>query len=705
MSVTTIKRTLAGREFVLETGRLAGQAHGAVTCRYGETLCLVAAVSAKPREGIDFFPLTVDYREMTYAAGKFPGGFFKREGRPTTKEILTARAIDRPMRPLFPEHYKDDVAISAIAMASDKQNDPDLCAINGASAALMLSPIPFDTTVGAVRVGRIDGQFVLNPTIQQLDQSELDLLLVCSAEAPVMIEVRSKEIPEAAMLEALQFGFKGCQEVIAAINELVKKAGKPKQAAPPAPAPHPLLKTIESKYYDAFKKANFVKGKMERREAMKAVKEKAREELAKAHGDQPGWDKGLGDVWSALESRAIRETIIQEERRIDGRKLNELRPITCEVGVLPRVHGSAIFNRGETQALCILTLGTTLDEQKIDGLREEFFKRFMLHYNFPAFSVGETWPNRGPKRREIGHGDLAERSLEPVIPGAEKFPYTVRVVSEIMGSNGSTSMASVCGGTLALMDAGVPIKDPVAGISIGLIKEGKEAKLLTDIVGEEDHHGDMDFKITGTQHGITGIQLDIKTGGLAMDLIPKAFAMAREARISILKTMLATLDRPRASLSTHAPKLVQVMINPEKIGKIVGPGGKTIRELQEKTGCEIDIHDSGRVTIFSKTGGDIAQARAWVEGLSAAPKIGQVYPGRVTGIKDFGAFIEFLPGQEGLCHISEIAGGYVEKVADHLKMGDEVRVKVLAVEDNGKIRLSIKAAQADAPAGEAKAAR
>ncbi len=702
MPPTSVKKTIAGRELVIETGRLAAQAHGAVTVRYGDTVCLVAAVSAKPRAGIDFFPLTVDYREMTYAAGKFPGGFFKREGRPTTKEILTARAIDRPLRPLFPEHYKDDVAVSAIAMSSDRLNDPDLCAINGASAALALSPIPMDNPIGAVRVGRVDGKLAVNPTIPQMDQSDLDLLLVCTSEAPVMIEVRAKEAPEATVLEAITLGFKACQEIIGMIRDLQKKAGKPKQAAPPPPAEHPLKKEIVKRYYDAWQKANFVAGKAERRAAMKAIKEKAQEELKKEFGSQPDWDKGLGEVWEHLETKAIREAIVKEGKRIDGRGLTDLRPISCEVGVLPRVHGSAIFSRGETQALCTLTLGTTLDEQKIDGLRDESFKRFMLHYNFPAWSVGETWPNRGPKRREIGHGDLAERSLEPVVPSAEQFPYTVRVVSEIMSSNGSTSMASVCGGTLAMMDAGVPIKDPVAGISVGLVKEGKEHKLLTDILGEEDHHGDMDFKVSGTQHGITGVQLDIKIDGIALDLLPKILTQARDARILILRTMLATLDRPRAALSTHAPKLVQVMINPSKIGKIVGPGGKTIRELQEKTGCEIDIHDSGRVTIFSKTGGDIGQARAWVEGLSAVPEVGRIYPGRVTGIKDFGAFIEFLPGQEGLCHISEIAHGYVEKVTDHLKMGDEVKVKVLAVDDSGKIRLSIKAAT---PPNEAQAAK
>ncbi len=702
MPATTIKRTFAGRELSFETGRLGEQAHGAVLARYGETVVMVAAVSAKPRAGIDFFPLTVDYREMTYAAGKFPGGFFKREGRPTTKEILTCRAIDRPIRPLFPEHYKDDVAISAIAMASDRQNDPDLCAINGASAALAISQIPFDNVVGAVRVGKVDGKLTINPTIQQMDLSDLDLLLVCTAEAPVMIEVKAKEAPESVVAEAIRLGFDACQEIISMIRELQKKAGKPKQAAPGAPAEHPLKKTIVSRYYDAFAKGCFVKGKKERRAAMKEVKDRAAVELQKEFGSQPGWDTGLGEVWEHLETKAIRDSILKDEKRIDGRGLGDLRQISCEVGVLPRVHGSAIFNRGETQALCILTLGTTLDEQKIDGLREEFFKRFMLHYNFPAWSVGETWPNRGPKRREIGHGDLAERSLEPVVPGAEQFPYTVRVVSEIMSSNGSTSMASVCGGTLAMMDAGVPIKDPVAGISIGLVKEGKECKLLTDILGEEDHHGDMDFKVSGTQHGITGVQLDIKIAGLPLELIPKILNQARDARIQILKTMLSTLPRPRATMSAHAPKLVQVMINPSKIGKVVGPGGKMIRELQEKTGCEIDIHDSGRVTIFSKTGGDIAQARAWIEGLTSSPEVGRIYPGRVTGIKDFGAFIEFMPGQEGLCHISEIAGGYVERVSDHLKMGDSVNVKVLLVEDTGKVKLSIKAAQ---PPSEAKNAQ
>ena len=689
---TSVKKTLAGRELVIETGRLAHQAHGAVTVRYGDTLCLVAVTTGKPREGIDFFPLTVDYREMTYAAGKFPGGFFKREGRPTTKEILTARAIDRPLRPLFPEHYKDDVAIYAIAMASDRQNDPDLCAINGASAALALSPMPFDNVVGAVRVGRVDGKLAINPTIQEMDVSDLNLLLVCTAEAPVMIEVEAKEAPEALVVEAIQLGFKACQEIIGMIRELQKKAGKPKQDAPGAPAEHPLKKTIVTRYYDAFKKGCFVKGMKERRSAMKEVKEKAAAELQKEFGSQPDWDKGLGEVWEHLETKAIRETILKEEKRIDGRGLAELRPISCEVGVLPRVHGSAIFNRGETQALSIVTLGSTLDEQKIDGLRDEYYKRFILHYNFPAWSVGETWPNRGPKRREIGHGDLAERSLETVVPSPEQFPYTVRIVSEIMSSNGSTSMASVCSGTLAMMDAGIPIKDPVAGISVGLIKEGKENKLLLDILGEEDHHGDMDFKVSGTQHGITGVQLDIKISSLPLELIPKVFELARSGRMSILKTMLSTLPRPRTALSVHAPRLVQLMINPSKIGKVVGPGGKMIRELQEKTGCEVDIHDSGRVTIVSKPGGDIEKAKAWIEGITANPEVGRIYPGVVTSIKDFGVFVEFLPGQEGLCHISEIASGYVERVGDHLKMGSEVRVKVLAVEAMGKVRLSIKAA-------------
>lgn len=700
MAPICIRKTLGGRELAIETGRLAQQAHGAVTVRYGDTVCLVAAVSAKPREGIDFFPLTVDYREMAYAAGKFPGGFFKREGRPTSKEILTARAIDRPLRPLFPEHYKDDVAIYAVAMSSDKLNDPDLCAMNGASAALAISPIPLDNPTGNVRVGRIGGQFVLNPTIPQLAESDLDLLLTCTAEAPVMIEVRAKEVPEAAVAEAIQFGFKACQEIIAMIRELQAKAGKPKTAVPPPPAEHPLAATLASRYGEAYRKACFHIVKAERRAAMRAIRERALAELAKEFGGQAGqagWDRGLGDVWDKLETSAIRTAILKEGRRIDGRGLSDLRPLSSEVGVLPRVHGSAIFNRGETQALSTLTLGTSFDEQKIDGLRDEYYKRFLLHYNFPAYSTGETWPNRGPKRREIGHGDLAERSLEAIIPPPEKFPYTMRIVSEIMSSNGSTSMASVCSGTLALMDAGVPIKDPVAGISIGLVKEGNETKLLVDILGEEDHHGDMDFKVSGTQHGITGVQLDLKIPGIPMALIPQILSQAREARMKILRSMLATLDRPRATLSAHAPKLVQIMIPPEKIGKLVGPGGRTIRELQERTKCEIDVEDSGRVSISSKSGGDVQEARAYVEGLTAMPEVGRVYAGRVTGIKDFGAFVEFLPGQEGLCHISEIADGYVEKVMDHLKMGDSVRVKVLNVEDSGKIRLSIKAAQQGEP--------
>ena len=682
----------------METGVLAKQAAGCVVVRYGDTTVLVAAATGAPRAGIDFFPLTCDYRERAAAAGKFPGGFLKREGRPTMKETLTSRLMDRPIRPLFPDGFYDEVQIQASVLSSDKQNDGDVLAMNGASAALCVSQLPFRGPLGSVRLGHVGGVFVPFPTQDQLEESDLDLVISGSETAVLMIEGFAREMPEERMLEAIAEAHRIVRELCAMQHELVRQAGKPKKDYVLADYSQ-LRNRLTDGYLAALKGAKGLQGKQERAEAVKVVKERAKAEVCPSEpspgraGDAGGVsDADFSHVWHGLEERAVRELILAGTRP-DGRGYTTLRPIACEVDLLPRVHGSAMFQRGETQALITIVLGTGKDEQRVDGLIDEYSKKFMLDYYFPSFSVGEVRPIRGPGRREIGHGALAERSVKPVLPDPDQFPYTIRVISDILESNGSSSMASVCGATLGLMAAGVPISNPVAGISVGLVKQSEhEWKLLTDIIGDEDHYGDMDFKIAGTPTGITGIQLDLKIDGISPAIIEATLKQSREARLEILRSMLSAIRRPRQEISSWAPRLLRTQINPEKIGLLIGPGGKTIRAIQESTGASIEVQDDGTVTVASHDAEGAMAAMAKVEALTASIQVGRIYEGRVTSIKDFGAFVELVPGKDGLCHISELSDEYVSSVGDVCRVGDIMRVKVIAVDDQDRVKLSRKVA-------------
>ena len=687
-----VERTIGDQILSMETGHLAKQAAGSVLVQYGETVVLVAAATGAPRAGIDFFPLTCDYRERAAAAGKFPGGFLKREGRPTMKETLTSRLIDRPIRPLFPVGFYDEVQVQASVLASDRQTDGDVLAMNGASAALCISELPFQGPIGSVRLAQIDGAFVPFPTQDQLEESDLDLIVSGSEDSVLMIEGFAREMPEDRMLEAID----ECQRIIRELclmqKELAEKGGKPKKEYE-IPDYQPLQQRIYGAYLAEMKQAKAIEGKLERNEASKKLKERAKAEVI-PDPDAEGavCEAHFSHVWHDLEEKAVRELIL-EGRRPDGRDSKSLRPINCEVDLLPRVHGSALFQRGETQALITITLGTGKDEQRVDGLFDEYSKKFMLDYYFPSFSVGEVRPIRGPGRREIGHGALAERSVKPVVPSPEKFPYTIRVISDILESNGSSSMASVCGATLGLMAAGVPITNPVAGISVGLVKEADDRwTLLTDIIGDEDHYGDMDFKIAGSQVGITGIQLDLKIAGISREIIKATLAQSRTARMEILHTMITAIRRPREEISSNAPRLLRTQINPEKIGLLIGPGGKTIRAIQESTGASIEVEDDGTVTVAAHDGESAMAAMAKVEALTASIQIGRVYEGRVTSVKDFGAFVELVPGKDGLCHISELSDEYVSSVGDVCQVGDMMRVKVIAVDDQDRVKLSRRAA-------------
>ncbi len=661
--------------------------------QFGETVVITAATVGPPRQqDRDFFPLTCDYRERTAAAGKFPGGFLKREGRPTMKETLTSRLMDRPIRPLFPAGFRDEVQIQSFVLASDRQTDGDVLAMNGASAALGLSPLPFQGPIASVRLGRLDNRFIPFPTQDELEESDLDLIVSGSKTAVLMIEGFAREMPEELMAEAIA----ECQRIIGEIcdmqEELFKKAGIVKPAFAPAPQ-SPVYEQLKSRFYSDFKAAKTTVGKQNRAAAVKALKEKVIAETipdpAAAGAVSP---MEFDSAWHHLEERIVRDLILSGTRA-DGRSTKDLRNIECQVDVLPRVHGSAVFQRGETQALITVTLGTPRDEQRVDGLIEEYSKKFMLDYYFPPFSVGETKPIRGPGRREIGHGALAERSLKPVLPDPDEFPYTIRVISDILESNGSSSMASVCGGTLGLMAAGVPISNPVAGISVGLVKESESQwVLLTDIIGDEDHFGDMDFKIAGTQKGITGIQLDLKIDGISPEIIRATMTQSREARIEILRKMLTTIMRPRGDISQWAPRLLRTHIDPEKIGALIGPGGKMIRSIQETTGAVIEVDDDGTVTIASSDAEGAKMAMAKVEAITASVQIGRIYEGRVTSVKDFGAFVEILPGKDGLCHISELSDEYVHSVNDVCKVGDMMHVKVIAIDDQDRVKLSRKQA-------------
>lgn len=686
-----IERALGGRNLVIETDKVARQADGSVLVSFGDTVVLVTAVSGGTKDEIDFFPLTVDYREKTYAAGKFPGGYFKREGRPTTKEILTMRLIDRPIRPLFPPDYHTEIQVMGVVLSADKENDPDILAMVGASAALSVSSIPFCGPIGAVRVGRINGEFVINPTHSELDVSDLDLVIAGTEDAVIMVEASAKELPENVIVEAITFGNKRIKEIVSLQKELLSLFGKPKQQAAEKVVDELLFKEIKGKFYDEVKRRSFVPGKHARQQAL----DELRDELVKGYcaDDSPRAKKGVvKGIFEMLERLAVRESIIKDKKRCDGRTSTDIRPIVCEIGVLPRTHGSVIFTRGETQALVVATLGTTMDEQWVDTLEDEYSKKFMLHYNFPPFCVGEIKPVFGPSRREIGHGSLAEKALEAVLPPTEKFPYTIRIVSDILESNGSSSMATVCGGTLCLMDAGVPIKDPVAGIAMGLIKEDNEVAILSDILGTEDHFGDMDFKVTGTQRGITALQMDMKISGIDEDILGKALDQAREGRLFILREMLKAIDMPRPEISAYAPRLIQIKIKTEKIGLIIGPGGKTIKKIQAETGARIEIDDDGTVKISSPISADADKARMQIERMTEEIQVGKTYTGKVLSIKEYGAFVEVLPGHDGLVHISEISDGYVGKVEDVVKVGEEIMVKVVGIDDQKRIKLSRKAA-------------
>ncbi len=695
MTVVKVETELNGRKFSIETGYLAKQADGAVLVQFGDTVVLTTVVTSDPRPGIDFFPLTVDYREKPSAAGKFPGGFIKREGRPSTKETLTARMIDRPIRPLFPLGYIDEVLIQSMVLSADGQNDPDILAMVGASAALAISKIPFEGPIGAVRVGRINGQLALMPTQSDMDASDLDLLLTGTENQINMIEVGAREQSEKSILEAIEFGHTFIRQLVALQRDLMAKVGKPKECTLRS-APAELVKIV-SDYSDRIRQARQIPGKQDRNDAVKAIKKEIIEKLTAV---DPATGKPANDAVmvssaiSQVEEKVVRELILSGVRP-DGRDHTTIRPISGQVGVLPRTHGSAVFCRGETQALVTTTLGTGDDEQIVDGLGEEYSKKFMLHYNFPPFATGEVKRIMGPGRREIGHGALAERSLEPVLPSPDQFPYVIRVVSDILESNGSSSMASVCGGTLALLDAGVPLIRPVAGISIGLVSEGDREVLITDILGEEDHFGDMDFKVSGTTQGITGIQLDLKIHGLRMDQIAATLEQARVARLQILEKMQAVISTHRAEISPFAPRLLTIHINPEKIGKVIGPGGKTIKKIVETTGAKIDIEDDGTVFISALGMAAAERAREEVERLTEDVKVGKIYNGKVSSIKEFGAFIEVIPGVDGLCHISELSDKYVKNALDEVKVGQEVRVKVIAIDDQGRIKLSRKQAMRD----------
>ncbi len=673
----------------IEAGDVAKQADGSAMIRYGDTVILATVVSGPAREGADFFPLTVDYREMTYAAGKFPGGFFKREGRPSTKEIITMRLIDRPIRPLFPDGFRDEVLIMAVVLSADPDNDPDILSIVGASAAVSLSSLPFLGPMAAVRVGKVNGEFLLNPTRAEMETSDLDLVVAGTDDAVIMVEAAAKELPEEEMLKAVYFGHAAIKDIVRMQRELMQKMNVVKREPPIPCAKTPLYEELRAKCAAALREKVQVRGKKAQQDALSAYYD---EILSQYSANESGPSRA--EVASTLQEieREVVRNLILDGRRTDGRTHTDIRPISCQVGVLPMTHGSCLFTRGETQALVVATLGTAEDVQIIDGLEEEYYKTFMLHYNFPPFCTGEVKPVRGPGRREIGHGILAERSLQAVIPVQEVFPYTLRVVSDILESNGSSSMATVCGATMCLMDAGVPIKDPVAGIAMGLVKEGDRLAILSDILGLEDHLGDMDFKVAGTQNGVTGLQMDVKVAGISEEIMAKALTQAREGRLEILRTMLAVLDKPREHISERAPKIAIIKINPEKIGMVIGSGGKTIKKIQEDYKVQIDIQDDGTVQLFSKDFEGMQKAKTLIERMTEDVKVGKLYQGRVISIKEFGAFIEILPGQDGLVHISELSDGYVKNVSDVVKVGDEITVKVIGIDDQHRVKLSRKAA-------------
>jgi len=692
---------LAGRKLSIETGRIAQLADAAVLVRYGDTVVLVTAcASAEPKEGIDFFPLSVDYEERLYAVGKIPGGFIKREGRPTEKAILSARLIDRPIRPLFPHGYRNDVQVVATVLSVDQDNLPEIAAMIGSSAALSISTIPFQGPTGSVLVGRVDGEFILNPNNEEREKSDLHLVVSGTGDAVMMVEAGAKEVPEDVMLEAIMFAHENIKKIVAFIEEITVKVSKEKKEytvfKPEEEIEAAVREYATQKTLDAIRTPD----KLERQEKIDAVKVETLEHFAEIF---PEKEKDIDEVLYDILKEQVRKLITEEGIRPDDRKLDEIRPISCEVGILPRVHGSGLFTRGQTQVLTIATLGALGDVQILDGLTDEESKRYMHHYNFPPYSVGETRFMRGPGRREIGHGALAERALEPMIPTEEEFPYTIRLVSEVVSSNGSTSQGSVCGSTLALMDAGVPIKAPVAGVAMGLMKEKDNVAILTDIQGMEDFLGDMDFKVAGTSKGITAIQMDIKIAGIDRPILERALEQARVGRLFILDKMLSVISEPRKELSPYAPKIITTRIDPDKIRDIIGPGGKTINKIIAETGVKIDIEDDGRVFIaaVNQAAGD--KALKIIESLVKEVKEGEIYLGRVTRLMTFGAFVEILPGKEGLVHISKLDTKRVEKVEDVVAVGDEILVKVTEIDKQGRINLSRRHAMADVAKEEEKA--
>ena len=684
---------LGANSLTIEAGKLAKQANGSAYVRYGDTVVLATACSTNPREGIDFFPLTVDYREYNYAAGKIPGGFFKREGRPTEKEILTSRLIDRPIRPLFPEGYVDETQVIALVLSADSDNNPDVIGLVAGAAALYLSDIPFPTPIAAVRVGLVEGRLVTNPTYAETKASLLNIIVAGSEAAIVMVEAGAKEVSEATVIDAIQHAHSEIRKIVAALKELFQKLGVEKREFTPPPRDEALYREVAQKAEAALQEAMDT-SKYIKLESHRKIAE-IRTNLVESYPEEDEEKRRkVAHYFDALEERLFRDDVIRHHRRPDKRAFDQVREIRCEVGMLPRTHGSSLFTRGETQALVTATLGTAEDMQRLDVLEGESFKKFMLHYNFPPFSVGEVAFLRGPGRREVGHGALAERALLAIIPEEETFPYTIRVVSDILESNGSSSMATVCGGCLALMDAGVPIKAPVAGIAMGLVKEGEKFAILTDIAGAEDHYGDMDFKVAGTKDGITALQMDIKTGGITSQIMTQALDQARTARLHVLGKMLEVLPEFRPAISAYAPRIFTLRINPEKIGELIGPGGKVIRSIIERTGVKIDVEDDGRVNVAATDEGAANKALKIIKDLVAEAEIGKTYLGKVVRLAEFGAFVEIFPGTDGLLHISEIAEHRIRNVRDELKEGDQLLVKVISIDGN-KIRLSRKAVLRD----------
>ncbi len=681
---------LGGRPFSIETGKVARQANGSVMVQYGETVVLVTAVtSEKKREGLDFIPLTVNYLEMTYAAGRIPGGFFKREGRPSDRETLISRFIDRPLRPLFPKGFQNEVQIIATVLSADQDNDPSILGMIGASSALSLSDIPFGGPIAGAKVGRIDGEYLLNPTHEELEMSDIDIFVAGSEDAIIMVEGSAKEVKEEEILEAVLFGHRSLKPVIDLQKQMKSTLGVTPREYELQKPEEPIYEKINALAQEKIREVFRITEKNKRREHLDEILKIAFQEIG---AEDETSQKMVKIAFEEIYRKQIRKLILEKKERIDGRGLSEIRPISCEVGILPRTHGSALFTRGETQVLAVVTFGTSEDEQKINSLTGEIYKSFMLHYNFPPFCTGEVSPLRSPSRREIGHGALAERAVLPVLPSSEKFPYTIRIVSEVLESNGSSSMATVCGATLSLMDAGVPIKAPVAGIAMGLILEDGETAVLSDILGDEDHFGDMDFKVAGTAEGVTAIQMDIKVRGISKEIMSRVLDQAQEGRFHILNKMKETISEPRKDLSRHAPRIISLQVKQEKIRDIIGPGGKNIRAIIDQTGVKVDVDDSGLVKLASPNYEAIEKAIYMIKRLTQEVEVGALYTGKVVRILGFGAIVELFAGTDGLIHISQLAEGHVKEVTDVLKEGDEVMVKVIDIDPQGRIRLSRKAA-------------